>query len=50
MEMKGASCMNIMKIIVAGTYSTAQVKEPKNSLLRISAFRELPKNTRNQTE
>ena len=24
------------------TYSTAQVKEPKNSLLRISAFRELP--------
>ena len=32
------------------TYSTAQVKEPKNSLFRISAFRELAKNTRNQTE
>ena len=31
-------------------YSTAQVKEPKNSLFRISAFRELAKNTRNQTE
>ena len=32
------------------TYSTAQVKEPKNSLFRISAFRELAKNTWNQTE
>ena len=37
-------------ILQQPSYSTAQVKEPKNSLLRISAFRELPKNTRSQTE
>ena len=37
-------------IYVQSMYSTAQVKEPKNSLFRISAFREVAKNTRNQTE